>query len=147
MNYEVFVLLMMVASGALLGVIYDSVRAIKLFIPFGRKVAIVTDFLYWVFVTLFVAYMLLVTNDGIIRAYEFCGIILGAVLYFFTVSRWILWLFKFILGNILKIFDFIFKILLTPLRFLDKILVVKIFKKLRGADSSAEKEKTEQKSV
>lgn len=147
MNYEVFVLLMMVASGAILGVIYDIVRAVKSAMLCGTKARAVSDFLYWVFAALFVAYMLLVTNDGIIRAYEFCGIILGAILYFFTLSRWIFGGTEFILENILKIFQFIFKILLTPLQFLDKILVDRFLKKTKGADSGAEKEKTEQKSV
>ena len=101
MNYEVFVLLMMVASGAILGVIYDIVRAVKSAMLCGTKARAVSDFLYWVFAALFIAYMLLVTNDGIIRAYEFCGIILGAILYFFTLSRWILGGTEFILENIL----------------------------------------------
>ena len=140
MNYEVFVLLMMVASGAILGVIYDIVRAVKSAMLCGTKARAVSDFLYWVFAALFIAYMLLVTNDGIIRAYEFCGIILGAILYFFTLSRWIFGGTEFILENILKI-------LLTPLQFLDKILVDRFLKKTKGADSGAEKEKTEQKSV
>ena len=87
MNYEVFVLLMMVASGAILGVIYDIVRAVKSAMLCGTKARAVSDFLYWVFAALFIAYMLLVTNDGIIRAYEFCGIILGAILYFTSLPQ------------------------------------------------------------
>ena len=147
MNYEVFVLLVMVVSGAILGVIYDIIRAVKSAVLFGTKARAVSDFFYWVFAALFTAYMLLVTNDGIIRAYEFCGIIIGAILYFFILSRWIFGVTEFILENILKIFQFIFKILLTPLQFLDKILVSRFLKKIKGADSGAEKEKTEQTSV
>ena len=128
------------ASGVLFGVIYHALKAIKNTLKMSDLLCSVVDFLYWVVVTFFMAYILVVTNDAILRAYEFCAMILGAILYFFSVGKWIFLCFEFIFKNILKIFDFILKILLTPVRFFDKILVYK-FKLSGGANKNAKKEK------
>lgn len=147
MNYEVFVLFSMVASGAVLSMVYHIFRAFKKVFSPGDIACSTADFLCWLIISFFTYYMLFVTNDGILRAYEFCGLFLGSVLYFFTLGKWFLRCFEWIFKNILKIFDFILKILLTPMRFFDKILVYKLFKKFGGADNNAEKEKTGQKPV
>ncbi len=147
MNSEVFVLFLMVASGAFLSMAYHMVKAFKKVFSLGNIACSSIDFLCWLAISLCVYYMLFVSNDGILRGYEFCGLFLGSVLYFFTIGKWFFLCFEWIFKNILKIFDFILKILLTPMRFFDKILVYKLFKKFGGADNNAEKEKTGQKPV
>ena len=115
-------------------------KAIKRVFKLSDLLCSLIDFLFWLFATFFMAYIFVVTNDAILRAYEFFAVILGAILYFFTVGKYIFCCFGFIFENILKIFDFIFKILLTPVRFLDKILLYE-FKSIGGADKNAKKEK------
>ena len=74
-------------------------------------------------------------NSFQIRWYMFLGVFLGVLMYFLILSRGVV----FCLEKILKLFENIFKILLTPVRFLYKILVVyffvpvfKFFKKISG---------------
>lgn len=61
-----------------------------------------------------------------LRAFEFFGIVIGAVFGGFLLLKPVKRIFTIILGGILKIIQFILKILLTPCVFLYKILVVRI---------------------
>ncbi|MCH5211964.1 MAG: hypothetical protein J1G06_03035 [Oscillospiraceae bacterium] len=58
-----------------------------------------------------------------LRFFELFAAVLGALLYHFTVSSAMKRCFCAFFDIILKIFKFIFKILLTPAVFLDKILL------------------------
>lgn len=142
MNKEVFVLFALVLTGAALGVVYHIQKAIKNTIRLHYWGYIILDFLYLIFCGIFVYLVILITNDAKIRAYEFLGLFLGYILYFFSVGKWFFAFFEWTFKNILKIFHFILKILLTPVRFLDKILVCMLNKIFGGAKDNAEKEKT-----
>ena len=77
--------------------------------------------------------------DGSTRAYGFLCMGAGAALYIFTVREWILKVFYSVFGNIRKIIGFIFKILLTPARFLYKMLYVELYTKRRKKSAETEK--------
>ena len=71
------------------------------------------------------AIMIFVTfsvTRGIVRAFEFFGALLGAVLYKLTLSRLFRAVFCKITDGILTFFKFFLKILLTPLRFMYKMI-------------------------
>ena len=114
MAREVWVLLAMVCTGALSGVLFDLMRAIRSNFK-GTVMAAVTDAVYWMAVSVFVWYTLLIFYDGQIRFFEFLGLGIGLVLYFLLLSRLILRIF-------IGIFKLFFKILLTPAGFLYKII-------------------------
>ena len=111
---EVWVLLAMVCVGALSGVLFDLMRALRSNFK-GAVMAAVTDAVYWIAVSVFVWYTLLFFYDGQIRFFEFFGLGIGLVLYFLLLSRLILRIF-------IGIFKLFFKILLTPAGFLYKII-------------------------
>ncbi len=123
MTSEVFSLILLTLTGVLLGLCYDIVRAIRRAISFNIVFIWISDFLYWIVATCTIAYMLLITDDGIISTYEICGLILGAILYYNTLSRLILKIFGYVFAKIIKIFKLFLQILLTPVRFLYKILI------------------------
>ena len=76
-----------------------------------------------IFFSVFIVF--LTFNAFQLRWYMFLGLFLGGVIYFFVLRRFVL----FIIEKIMKIFDFIFKILLTPGRFLYKIIIM-VFRKI-----------------
>lgn len=136
---DVYVLIYMVATGAFCALVFDMIRAIQSVSDKNRIIVSVTDILYWAFVAFSVAYSITVFNDGILRAYEIIGIILGAIIYFCTLSFVVYRIFYFITCNIVKIIGHIFKILLTLLGFLYKIVVVPmliLFRKIKGIENS-----------
>ncbi len=67
-------------------------------------------------------FMTFTISNGIVRAFEFFGVFLGAILYKITLSRWILFLLKQITRFILSFFQLFFKILLTPLAIMYKMI-------------------------
>lgn len=126
MNPEVFVFLAMTACGAAISVVFDFIRAVRMCFKPNSVAVAVSDVAFWVFATFCAAACAWNLNSGIFRFYEPLGLILGAVLYFLLLSRWILRVFLFIIENIFKFVRFILKILLTPTLFLYRILVVPV---------------------
>ncbi len=67
-------------------------------------------------------FITLTVSRGMVRFYEFVGLILGGILYKLTFSRLFCLLFTFFLETIYTFFKFFFKILLTPLLFMFKMI-------------------------
>lgn len=122
MSREIYVLLGMVLCGAAAGVLFDLRRGVNKTLRPPDFITAVSDFLFWIICAVAAAWCIWTLNYGIVRAYEFIGLSLGALLYFLTLSRFVLSFFSFIADGIFKIIAFILKILLTPIRFLYKII-------------------------
>ena len=85
----------------------------------------VLNILDGIFVTTVIAIMIFVlfnVSNGYVRAYEFVGAIIGACLYKIALSRLVKCLFTKITEGIFAIFDFFCKLLLTPIKFMYKIM-------------------------
>ena len=128
MTREVYALFGMVATGVGAGVLFDALYALRssMKIP-----ASITDSVFWMISTIGVAVAFIYFNNSIIRGYEIVAIIIGAVLYFLTISNIIKRCFMGIFEFFFKKIKFIFKILLTPLRFLYKMLYIEYFFKAK----------------
>lgn len=138
MTKEVVFFFAMTACGAVISFLLDIFRAFRITVKPCTAAVALSDILFCasaMFITMACVWNL---NSGIFRFYEIAGMILGGTLYFSTISKWILRLFIFIFANILKIGKIILKILLTPLSFLYKILIVPIMKKIRKESGSGD---------
>lgn len=122
MKHEVYVLLGMLLCGASLSVLFDLRRGIWKPIKPADFIVIVTDLLFWAICAAAVSWTIWKLNSGILRIYEFVGLFLGALIYFLTLSAFVVRGTAFVTENILKIMKNILKILLTPLIFLYKII-------------------------
>lgn len=116
---DVIAFLASVLSGGLCGILFDILRV---FTSNQKKQTLVHifDFIFVLLTSFSIFSVFWVYTSFKLRLYMFFGIFLGLVLYFLLFST----LFTIILKKILKLFGFIFKILLTPTQFLYKILVV-----------------------
>ncbi len=123
MASEVYSLIVLTLTGFFMSLCYDILRAIRRAISFNMVFIWISDFLYWIFVCISVAYVMLVTDDGIISAYEICGIIIGGYFYYITISKYTVKLLSIVFKKIIKIICLFLKIVLTPIRFLYKILM------------------------
>lgn len=126
MAKEAVFFLIMTACGAGIAFLLDIFRAFRITLKPSAVIAAVSDVIFCALAMFFMFACVWNGNSGIFRFYELVGVILGAVLYFSLLSKWILTALIFVFENILKFTRFIFKILLTPLSFLYKILVVPI---------------------
>lgn len=147
-THELTVFAIMALCGVVFGVIFDIMRVIRAMAKAGRAVTDITDLLFVLISGTVIVYMLIKFNDGILRMYEFIGIFLGGLIYFLTVSKAV----RCVLGHIFeffrKIIVLIFKIVLTPLTFLYKILL-RLFYSLwilfRGKGKQKNEKKGEEK--
>lgn len=122
MKHEIYALLGMAVCGVLLAFVFDIRRGTQKAVRMPDFAVVAADLLFWLICAAAVVWAIWILNDGAVRTYEFIGLFSGAMLYFATISPFIIKLVAAVTGYILKIFKFIFKILLTPFRFLYKII-------------------------
>lgn len=118
--FEIMTFLVSLMTAGVLGINYDFFRAARK--EWGKRV--IWDILMWtasVFIVVFVWFFIFF---GQVRWYMIIALISGLVLYFFMLSKYVFLCMDFLLGKIRAIFCIIFKILLTPPRFLCKIIRV-----------------------
>lgn len=138
--YGAALVLQMVACGCCAVAAWDIIAAFRS--AWGMKGFIggIVDFLSPLVFAATIWLGVLFITGGSTRVYIFLCMGAGAVLYILTVRAWIFKLFCAVFGDIRKIIGFILKILLTPARFLYKMIYVELYTKKRK--TSAETEKT-----
>ena len=118
-------------SGAAAIALWDALHGLRRAFFRGFFGNLILDILWWcVSVTLFLSTVWSV-SEWRIRLFEVIALILGAALWHVSFSRLLRRASEYIFGFIRKIFIFIFKILLTPARFLCKIFIGAYGKKLK----------------
>lgn len=114
--------------GIILGIIFDFFRALRKFLHKGIFPVAVTDILFWIISLGVSAYCVFYINNGLLCTFVIAGFLLGIVLYFLSVSCMIFNVFFKIIDILSKFLHLFFKILLTPLQFSYKIILVYFFK-------------------
>ena len=99
-----------VAMGVLCGFVFDFFRILRK--SFGHKNIhiYIEDVLYWIIVILIFFYFLLHNAEGqSLRFFFIIGMFIGMVLYFLTMSKWVIKVSMIIIGIIKKLCKFIKK--------------------------------------
>ena len=124
LEYELSSFLMSILLALGMGLIYDLFRAIR---AFGKRI-LFWDIIMWIslFTAFFCGWYILL--DSQVRWYMILGAFFSGIIYFFSMSKYVFFLLHFFVGKICRIFRIIIKILLTPLRFLCKIIGVYVYK-------------------
>lgn len=91
------------AMGAVLVFVYDLLRIVRKLVPHGTWWISVEDFLFWAGSALAIFAMLYRENDGYLRGFSIGGVVLGMLLYSFTLSRFVVKGSVFLLEKILYI--------------------------------------------
>ena len=82
---------LMIATGAILGLLFDFYRVFRSVIRPGSSASMLFDIVFWVIATPATFIMLLAGNWGQLRLYVFLGIAAGLYLYFLLASPLVLW--------------------------------------------------------
>lgn len=117
--------------GILGGVIFDIFRALRIKVKSGTALVALEDILFWLALSGVVFAFMYRVNNGQPRWYIFVGIILGAIIYRLTVSRYIVAAFKKIFDLLCAFFKILQKIFIFPFKILKrpfKILVIPLSK-------------------
>lgn len=108
--------------GFVLAFFYDWIRIFRRIIPHHDWLTYAEDILYWLMVSVFVFVVLLEKNYGEIRFFSIAGVLIGMILYFFTLSSLFLSVSMTIINFIKRVILFIVRIVLAPFRLLLKLL-------------------------
>lgn len=105
-------------GGMLLGFIWDIYRLIRHYLRLGSVGTAIGDIVYWILSIYIGVQLILDLSYGNVRFFILMGFVLGALLYFYGMSSYVLKLFIFIVDNILNIVKKIIEFLVEPLKFI-----------------------------
>lgn len=122
MSEELRIFFYSILGGALIMLLYDVFSAT--FKKDNRPLLVVTvcDGIFVVTACTITVFITLSVSRGMVRFYEFVGLVLGATFYKLTISRLFCLLFSKILYGFYTFSKIFFKILLTPLLFMYKMI-------------------------
>ncbi len=103
-----------ILCGMGLVLLYDFLRIFRRIAVHGVIWIGIEDILYWFFCTIVVFLLLYQMNDGMIRAFAFLGIAIGAILYVFFFSRFVIKISVWFFGGILNILKKVLGTILKP---------------------------------
>lgn len=84
---EAYILLATLYGGILIGFIYDLYRIFRSLFHPKKLATYIQDTLFWGIITVVSLYVLLISNQGQLRFYNFLGFILGILLYYYLLSK------------------------------------------------------------
>lgn len=117
-NMEVRFFLTSVLCGALILVAYDLIRIFRKVIEHGVVAISIEDILYWTIGAVFVFRMMYRMNNGVIRGFSLIGILLGMILYKYSISEYVVKGISFVLIKIKLLIKKLIHIFTGPYRFL-----------------------------
>ena len=115
-------------NGVLIGIIFDIFRILRKTIKTSDFVTYIEDFLFWIITSIILLYSIFTYNNGELRFFMFLAVILGFVLYLFTISSYLIKINVKIINTIKRIFLKLFEIIYKPFIKVFKILKKVIFK-------------------
>lgn len=113
-----YMLAVSVMGGMLLGFIWDIYRLIRHFIKLGTIGTAAGDLAYWIISCYFSIQLIYTISYGNIRFFILLGFLLGALLYFYGISTYILKTFISIIDMILYAIKKVAAFMIAPIKFI-----------------------------
>ena len=132
MDHELFFFFQSVLWGMVLLFFYDILRIGRRLFPRRALFVSLEDLLYWIFAGVFLFAKMYQANEGRLRGYSVIAVVLGMVLYSYTVSGRFVSMAVRILEVPIKFLVSVEKRLLSAVRHC-KILIVKILRSKKRA--------------
>ena len=124
---QLILFLVFFAVGVISAFIYDTFRVSENITPSGMVSVVIRDVLFWLVITVFVFVISLKYNNGEIRFFMLWGVFLGSVVYFCTVSRYVVKILVFIINLLKKALLLLLNILLMPLKLILRLINKPVF--------------------
>jgi spore cortex biosynthesis protein YabQ len=114
---QVVTFIMTIATGILLGTLFDCYRVLRSAFTPQTVITWFTDLLYWFIATVVVFIALVLSNWGELRFYVFIGILGGLGLYY----KWLsVWAIRFLSSGI--------QVFIKAIRIMKKIIIITLIK-------------------
>lgn len=121
-GYQSVLFFVFFVLGILCALVFDTFRVSERFKKSNVILSAAKDILFWLIVTVMMFAICLRFNNGEIRFFMFVGIVLGALIYFKTISKFVLNALFFVFTIFKKAVCFIFKVLFLPVKLLLKLI-------------------------
>lgn len=99
--------------GILILLLYDLLRIFRRVVSHGVVAIAMEDLCYWLITALLIFQLIYRENDGAIRGYAIAALGMGMLLYYYTLSKYLVngmsWILKKILSFLLKPVHFLWK--------------------------------------
>ena len=116
MTGQAWLFLSTVIVGAAIGLFYDAFRIFRKTARHSGLAVQLEDLFFWVAATGLTFYYMLHRNYGEIRFFTLIGMAIGLVLYFATISRFVLVVFVTVINYLKRVVTTILRIFLMPVR-------------------------------
>ncbi|MCC5911243.1 MAG: spore cortex biosynthesis protein YabQ [Clostridiaceae bacterium] len=113
---EAYILLATIYGGILIGFIYDLYKVFRGIFHPTRIATVIQDFLFWLIISVVAFYVLIMSNQGVLRFYNFLGFVIGAVVYNLFLSHHVIRAIRFVLRIIKKFLYDSYQIFIYPFR-------------------------------
>ena len=111
-------------GGIVIGILFDINRSLKNNFKFIKKLSFIFDILFWLIITAIIFIVVNTISKFQLRYYHFVALVVGFVLYYNTISKFIL-KFNNMVINFIK--SLIKKIILTLVAILENLYYVIVF--------------------
>lgn len=115
-SQETYILLATIYGGILIGFIYDLYKIFRRIFHPQKIATVIQDFLFWLMISLVAFYVLIISNQGALRFYNFLGFIIGALAYTFFLSEIVSNTILLILRIIKRFIMDLYQLMIYPLR-------------------------------
>jgi len=116
MSGQAWLFLSTVLVGAAIGLFYDAFRVIRKTANHNGLAVQIEDLIFWVTATGLTFYFMLHRNYGEIRPFAIIGVAVGILLYFATISRWVVTVFVAVVNYLKRVIISAVRIILVPVR-------------------------------
>lgn len=121
---QLYSLFVFAVSGIIVGIFFDVFRILRKSFKTPDFITYIEDIIFWIITGLFLLFVLFTFENGQIRSYNIIGLIIGVILYIFTISKYfikcsvtIITFFKNIIYKILKVIISPLKMFFKPISF------------------------------
>jgi spore cortex biosynthesis protein YabQ len=137
-----YMLVVSIMGGMLLGFIWDIYRLVRRYVKMGAVGTALGDLIYWI-VSIYISVQLIFyVSYGNVRMFILLGFVLGALLYFYGISNYILKAFIFVVDFFIKIIRRVSLFMIKPISILAEkiaVLLVPVRVKLQKTRNNAKK--------
>ena len=128
LSWQGWLFLYTVLAGAGIGIFYDIFRILRKIVPHNTFAVQFEDAVFWITATATVFFFMLNANFGEIRPFAILGMACGAVLYFATLSHFVLKILVTCTKFAIKVTATAIKIITAPIRFIFNLIALWVFR-------------------
>lgn len=120
LNFQIDLFLLSLLWGALIGIVYDGFRCLRILVTHNVIMTAIEDIIFWLITAGMIFYLLYQYNYGSLRSYAFLGVFLGFIIYYMSISQLLLAVFKLFAAKLKWLFG------------KEKAILAKLFKSLKN---------------